>query len=171
MENDTNVDTAPVEQGNTDVETEGKGETEQPKPEAQEKMLPQSEVNKLIAAARKEGRESGKKEALKDYEGKHVLTEDDLSTIKTEAAQSALKHKELETVRKEIVATYGVSEAFAARLEGDNTKALWDDAKSILGEPKKKPAPILNPGATPSDDSSIDEATRAILRGLEKVRT
>lgn len=148
MADNTNDDTKPDEQGNNDVSTEGSGGTATPNTEKQVKTLTQEEVNRLVAKAREEGRKSGKDAALKEYEGKQVLTEEDLDKIRKEAAEHALKERDLRDVKKAIQAEYGLNDAQIERISGDDEKSLREDADLLFGALKQKKAPVITPGGT-----------------------
>lgn len=150
----TNEDTTPVEQGTNDVSTEGTGTT-QSQAKSEEKMLSQSEVNKLVAKARQEGRDSGKLTALKDFEGKHVLTEDELDTRLKAAVDIALKERDLADVKRAIQSEYGLTDAQLSKLNGDDEKSLRSDAETTFGALKQKKAPDIKTGNVQSDKEEI----------------
>lgn len=154
-EADTKVDTAPDGQGNNDVDTEGNTDTDSGKDtNNQEKKLTQSEVNEVVKRAKLDAERSAKTKFEKSLEGKHVLTEDELSAKVKESVDAALKEENLKAIRLKIKDEYGLDDYKISKLEGDDENSLREDADKTYGKPKKS-APVLNGGADNSENGEI----------------
>jgi hypothetical protein len=167
MSNDTTVTETERTGENTDVTT-GNGDTATPNTDKQEKMLPQTEVNKLIAKARSEGRDSGRQALLKEYEGKHVFTDEERDAFVKAAIDTALKERDLVDVKRAIQTEYGLTDAQLAKLGGDDEKSLRADAETTFGVLKQKKAPIVNPGTTTNTSEEDSDVIGKSLRNIEK---
>ena len=157
--NDTKVDTESDVQSKSEVETEG----DTNKNVSNEKMLPQSEVDKIVARARSEGKDAGKKDALKAYEGKHVLTDDDLSKMKTDWENEYKTKIALDAKRTEYKSK-GLTDAQLDAVMSQVEKPEDVDAKVelLFGALLKKTAPVINTGNTNTGDTK-DESPNATL--------
>ena len=157
--NDTKVDTESDVQSKNEVETEG----DTNKNVSNEKMLPQSEVDKIVARARSEGKDAGKKDALKAYEGKHVLTDDDLSKMKADW-ESEYKTKIALDAKRTEYKSKGLTDAQLDAVMSQVEKPEDVDAKVelLFGALLKKTAPVINTGNTNTGDTK-DESPNATL--------
>lgn len=175
--NDTENNTSELEGkvNNDDVET-GKEENDTDNvnnQEPKEKLLSQSEVDKLVGKARTEGRQAGKQDALKTYEGKKVFdTEDALEEYVNQRINAYKEEQKLVNVKQSIKNEYGLTDVQLARLSGDDEESLRKDADELFGALKKKDAPKFNTGTSndESDDSEEARVAKALQKATENFR-
>lgn len=167
MSDTTDTTTVPDEQGNKDVEVEGKGDTAAPE-NKQEKTIPESQANKIAGKARAEGREAGKQAALKELEGKLVLTEAEYEAKVNEAVANALKQQGLVEVKRSIQTEYGLTDAQLAKLAGDDEKSLRADAEATFGALKQKLPPVVNPGNPKTEVSENEDLNTYLRKGIKR---
>lgn len=162
MENITNEDTAPDEQGNNDVSKEGAGNQPVVKPDETQAKIDAAVKARLAEEKRRNATTTTK------------AIEDALATAKTEwekerdehvksAVDLALKERDLRDVRKIIQAEYGLTDAQLERITGDDEQSLRDDAELLFASRKK--APVINPGGNePQKDTSPNQTINDWLR-------
>lgn len=118
--------------------------------------------------------EFDKLEESKKSEEQKLLERIEAAEKRAQEAEKAVKEAELKALRSEIKVKFGLTDAQAARLQGDTLEELEADAKEVFGEPKKeeeledKPTPgssrpreALIPGASNPDDKGFDGAAVA----------
>lgn len=135
---------------------------------AEDKVFTQEEVNKLVGAARLEGREAGRKEfegyispdelteRLKDPNEKiealnqqvAALTEEKTTlTNQITEKDAVIAKNEKDSVKKRVAIQMGIPYEMADRLVGDDEEAIKADAERLASlfksnEPKPKPNPL-----------------------------
>lgn len=138
------------------------------------KTFIQEEVDRIVKSAKADAEKSARTKFDKSLEGKLVLTEDDIATIRKEAIEAALKEKELATVKETIKTERKLNDYQVSKLEGNSVEELLADAEKTYG-PIKKLAPILNLGNSADEDStnvSDDDASRKqLFARLDKIPT
>lgn len=151
---DTNVTTAPVEQGKTDVGTEGVA-TQATTTEETPKTFSQADLDRIVQSRLAEKERTLKSKFEKDLEAKLAETRDaaqkDLDALVDERVNTRLAERELAAARTNLINEYGLDEDQASRLVGATADELQADAKKIYGAfkqdaPRPKP-PVLKTGA------------------------
>lgn len=164
MEDITNEDTAPVEQGNNDVSKEGAGN--------QPVVKPDETQSKIDAAVKARLAEEKRRNAATTTKA----IEDAVATAKSEwekerdehvkgAVELALRERDLRDVRKSIQAEYGLTDAQLERISGDDEQSLRADAELVFASLKQKKAPVINPGGNEQQkDTSPNQTINDWLR-------
>ncbi len=157
------VDTAATETDKQENKEETKHEESR-----EDRRFNQADVDAIVKRAKADAKAAAKRDYDKSIEGKRIFSEDELATHVQEAIQtaveSALKERELETVKAALKDEYSLSDLQVARLSGDDEKALRADADLLFGAMKTKKAPNLIPGG--NEERARSEEEDAIAAGL-----
>jgi len=110
-------------------------------------------------------------EDAKKSEEQKLLDRIEAAEKRAEQAEQAVTEAEKKALRARVAASHGLTDAQAARLQGDTLEELQSDAVEVFGEPKKaepeedteeprnflRPTENLKPGASnSSDDEAVD---------------
>lgn len=137
----------------------------------EEKKLSQSEVNEVVKRAKQDAERAAKTKFDKTLEGKHVLTEDELSAKVQEAVKAALAEKEASITREKLQTEYNLTEKQIAVVASGDEKEMRKEIEELFGKPKKE-APVLNGGSETNNDvqkpSTFAEKSRQQINELKK---
>lgn len=166
MEDNTNADTTPDEQGNNDVSTAGSANTSGAE-KNDDKRFTQEDINKIIKQKQAEWSTKYKKDFEKQLEGKHVLADDDLTKLRTDW-ETEYKAKAAIDIKKAEYKAKGLTDEQLAVVPGDTADDFAKHVEKIFGTLLKKQAPQINPG-NPKQDVTENEDTNTWLRqGLKR---
>jgi hypothetical protein len=163
MANNTNEiqDTSEDEGKNTELST---GDGTDTSNKNQEKTLTQTEVNAILKRAKLDAEKSAKTKFEKNLEGKTVLSDDDLKTLKSEWEKEYSVKAQIQNKRAEYK-TKGLSDVQLDAISVEKPEDYDKRVSELYGALLKKDAPILTGGNSGKDTDSND-----ISRLNEKLR-
>lgn len=168
---DTNTDvkTSESEGKNTDVVT-GESATDSNKSgDNKPKTFSQDEVNNIIKQRLAENTSKVKRDLEKQYEGKHVFTEDDLTKLRKDIETSVRTSMALENKRAEYKSK-GLTDAQLEAVQVEKPEDFDKRVEELFGALLKKDAPNINPGNPKKDVSELEDTNNYLRQGLKRRR-
>ncbi len=166
-----------AEQNSTDInqqntsEVEGKNTTgntgdgtDTSNQKSQEKTLTQTEVNAILKRAKLDAEKDAKVKFEKNLEGKTVLSDDDLKTLKSEWEKEYSVKAQIQSKRAEYKAK-GLTDIQLDAISVDKPDDYDKRVTDLYGALLKKDAPVLNGGNSNKDNSS--DANRTLNEKLK----
>lgn len=171
MTTDANVsDEADVSgQTNDKSDVAGSGADNTSNSQVDEKKYSDKDFNDFVRRKTPELESRIKTKLEKQYEGKIILTEQERDNLIKDAITAALNEESLKAVRAKLQTEYGLNDYQVSKLEGDNEKALTEDAEKTYGKPKKV-APAVNPGKKEDDRDERDDFNESLKKQIKRHR-